>query len=142
MALGYTTIGINWVDNIQFDYVGYVDRHHYNNLGINPKSTIITMDKNEIRDPYERFNETRWCFTHDYILRWLKGKCKEVILIGAADFAEKGHYNGHTAAQPCELNIKQSIYFIENEATKWYNIYKANPNGILNIPIWKETICH
>lgn len=120
--------------------MAYVDKHHYNNLQINPQSTIITMDKNEVREPYERFNETRWCFTHDYILRWLKGKCKEVILIGCADFSDKGHYNGHTSRQPCEQNIKQSIHFIENEVTKWYTIYKANPNGVLKLPIWNEQL--
>jgi hypothetical protein len=128
------------VDNIPFDYVAYVDRHHYNNLQINPQSTIITMDKNEVREPYERFDETRWCFTHDYILRWLKGKCKEVILIGCADFENQEHYNTPEKFRPCEQNVNQSIQFIENEVTKWYTIYKANPKGVLKLPIWSEQL--
>lgn len=108
-----------------------MDKHHYSELDINPQSTIITRDLNQVREPYIINNSTEWNFTHDYILRWLKGKCKEVILVGAADFENEKHYNTDEAFKPCSTNIDYSIKFIESITD--FKVYKANPNGKLNI---------
>jgi hypothetical protein len=61
-----------------------------------------------------------------------------VILIGCADFENQEHYNSPELFTPCETNIKNSIDFIESINGKWFEIYKMNPKGVLNIPVWRE----
>jgi len=119
--------------------VAFVDRFkNIDDLQLNPNTIALTRDLNQVREPVIYFNNTQWNFTHDYVLRWLKGKCKEVILIGCADFENQEHYNDNSKFLPCETNIKNSINFIENEASQWFKIYKMNTRGILNIPVWSK----
>ncbi len=119
------------MDNKPFDFVAYVDKLNYKDAEINPQSTIITRDLNPVREPYIINNSTEWNFTHDYILRWLKGKCKEVVLVGTADFETDKHYNRDDPFKPCRTNVDNSIKFIESITD--FKVYKANPNGKLNI---------
>ena len=74
----------------------------------------------------------KWNFTHDFILEWLKGKCKRVILIGCADFIDDIHYNSEKRFRPSQNNIEQSIKYIESITE--FKIFKMNKNGVLKIP--------
>lgn len=139
LNLKFTTIGINKVDNINFNYVTFVDKLIYKkrelkSFNVNAKSIIITRSINKVRSPYIYYDTMNWCFTHDYILEWLKTQknVKNVILIGAADFENKEHYNTTELFNPQQSNIDTSIKRIESITE--YKVYKLNPNGILNIP--------
>ena len=94
---------------------------------------LLTLPKNQVRQPVEYFDYTGWSFTHDFILEWLKGKCKEVILVGAADFDSNEHYNVGYKFHYSEQCKENSVKYIESITD--YKIYKANPKGILNIPV-------
>jgi len=113
-----------------------IDREEIESFKINKKSIIITRKINTVRPPFIHYEYNGWCFTHDYILHWLRyQKVKEVVLIGCADFENELHYNTDEKFKPCQLNIDQSINFIENQATKWYKVYKLNPNGKLKVEV-------
>lgn len=135
LNLGYTTIGINnW--EFKTDYTAFVDKKMADISEYFP-GTCITLPKYKIREPVIYFDE-KYNFTHDYVLKWLRGKCRQVVLIGCADFIDNIHYNSSDKFAPSQSCISNSINFIENEAIQWFKILKMNPNSILNIEIWNE----
>ena len=129
--LGLTTIAIN-KHEFDTDYVSFIDipmaEVHEQFNGI-----IITQSRYDVREPFIHYDEFSYDFTHDYVLRWLHGKCKEVILIGCADFCNTKHYNSEEDFLPDEGAIKRSIKFIEGITD--FKVYKMNPNSVLNIPV-------
>lgn len=132
--LGFTTVGINYVDNIPFNYVAYCDKLKPADLKINPSSVILTHPKNKAREPVEYYKYFGWRFTHDFVLSWLIYKAKNVVLIGCADFDGDKHYNTADLFKPSEKNIQRSIEAIENYYSKYYNLYTLNPKSRLKIP--------
>lgn len=136
LSLGLTTFAIN---NHEFktDFVTFVDQR-IADLHEQLKGTIITQSRHKVREPFIHFDDFRYDFTHDYLLKWLHGRCTRAILVGAADFVGNKRYNtriGHESDkfEPCKACINRSIKFIEGITD--FKIYKMNENGILNVPI-------
>lgn len=133
LNLGYTTFGIN-VHDFKTDFVSFVDtcvaEKHESMSG-----TIITQSRHVVREPFIYFDNFSYDFTHDYLLRWLHGRCTSAILVGTADFIDDKHYNSDLKFIYCESCKKRSIKFIEG--IKDIKIFKMNEKGILNVPIWK-----
>lgn len=132
LNLGFTTFAINNHD-FETDFTVFVDdamakRHK------SLKGTIITQSRHAVREPVIYFDDFSYDFTHDYLLKWLNGRCTRAILIGAADFEGEGHYNDNFKFSYCESAKNRSISYIEG--IKDIEIFKLNPNGVLNVPIW------
>lgn len=137
LNLGYTTIGINTQTFIT-DYVAFLDDRIFK-VSNNFKGICLTRPKyfGQVREPVIYFDNNTWNFTHDFVLSWLKEQnVEEVILIGCADFIDNKYYHTDDLHfTPTENSTRNSINFIENEASKWFKLYKLNPQGILNIPV-------
>ena len=130
LNLGYTTFAINDHD-FETDFVVFVDDYmakRHSDL----KGTLITQSRHAVREPFIYFDNFSYNFTHDYLLKWLHGRCARAILIGAADFEGDKHYNSDIKFIYSENAKRRSIKYIE--AIKDIEIFKMNPNGILNIP--------
>ena len=135
LNLGYTTFGIN-TQNFKTDYVSFVDENmadlHETFSGI-----IVTQSRHKkVHQPAIFYDYYEGDFTHDYLLKWLHGRCSEAILIGCADFCDNKHYNTEIEFNPAEECIKRSIKFIEG--IKQLKIYKMNPEGVLHVPVKSE----
>jgi len=133
LNLGYTTFGIN-IHEFKTDYVSFVDTW-IAKKNESLQGTIITQSRHTVRSPFIYFDDFSYDFTHDYLLKWLHGRCKKAILIGAADFVDDKHYNSDFKFTYCESCKKRSIKFIES--IKDMEIFKMNKDGILNVPIWE-----
>lgn len=131
LNLGYTTFGIN-TQEFKTDYVSFVD-DCVAELHESLPGTLITQSRHKVRQPAIFYDYYEGDFTHDYLLKWLHGRCSEAILIGCADFLGNKHYNTEIEFNPAEECIKRSIKFIEG--IKSIKIYKMNPYGVLNIPV-------
>lgn len=131
LNLGYTTFAIN--DNyFETDFVVFVDDYvakQHESL----KGTIITQSRHAVREPFIHFDNFSYNFTHDYLLKWLHGRCTRAILIGVADFIDDKKYDSNFAFKPSINSIKRSIKYIEE--IKDIEIFKLNPNGVLQVPI-------
>ena len=81
-------------------------------------------------------NQFAWCgFTHDYIISYLISKgCKEIILLGAADFIDGNHYTHDWWFKRSNVLQEKSIGFIEDCANMYVDIKTCNPNSPINIP--------
>ena len=134
LKLPYTTIGINLQD-FKTDYTTFLDKEMAF-LHESLPGTLITWSQHQVRKPVIYYDYYECNFTHDYILKWLEDKCTNVILIGCADFCNDGHYNSLAKFRPDINATKKSIKFIESISS--LRIYKMNPNGVLNIPIWEK----
>ena len=77
-----------------------------------------------------------WCgFTHDYAISYLISQgCKEIILLGAADFINGGHYTHDWMFKRSEQLQERSIKFIEDCNNMYVNIKTCNPNSLIKIP--------
>lgn len=76
-----------------------------------------------------------WCgFTHDYVISYciMKGY-KNIILIGAADFAGNQHYLTEEEFKYSEKLKANSRKFIEEVCTKRANVYTCNPNSLIDV---------
>ena len=132
LKLGYTTFGIN-DQQFETDFVVFVDDYvarKHESL----KGTIITQSRHVVREPFIHFDNFSYDFTHDYLLRWLHGRCTRAILVGAADFYDNIKYDSDYEFNPAEGCIKRSTKFIEG--IKDIKIFKMNPNGMLQVPIF------
>lgn len=131
LNLGYTTFAINDHD-FETDFVVLVDDYvakKHNDL----KGTIITQSRHAVREPFIYFDNFSYNFTHDYLLKWLHGRCARAILVGAADFIDDKKYDTNCPFCPSENSIKNSIKYIEG--INDIQLFKLNPNGVLQIPI-------
>ena len=141
-----TTIGINISQGRPYDYVAVYDevtRQKMNQLNIHERSILITPRfNNHTKGIY--YYAKNCNFTHDYVLKYIlerQPQVDKVVLIGAADFVSGGHYYDKSIDFKVVKQSKQdSIDFIENNVAKRLKLYKMNPNGILNIPIFKGNI--
>ena len=131
LGLGYTTFGIN-NQEFETDYVSFVDECIAEMHETLP-GTIITQSRHKVRQPAIFYDYYQGDFTHDFLLKWLHGRCSEAILIGCADFCGNKHYNTEIEFNPAEECIKRSIKFIEG--IKDIKICKMNPDGVLNVPV-------
>jgi hypothetical protein len=77
-----------------------------------------------------------WCgFTHDYVISYLISKgCKEIILLGAADFINGNHYTHDWRFKRSDALQEKSIGFIEDCANMYADIKTCNPNSPIKIP--------
>ena len=130
LNLGYTTFGIN-NQEFETDYVVFVD-DYIAKMHENLKGTLITQSRHKVRKPFIHFDYYGGYFTHDYLLKWLHGRCTEAILIGCADFDGVRRYNSEFDFTPSENAVRKSIKYIEE--IKDIKIYKMNPDGALQIP--------
>lgn len=131
LKLGYTTFGIN-DQQFETDFVVFVDDYvarKHESL----KGTIITQSRHVVREPFIHFDNFSYDFTHDYLLKWLHGRCTRAILIGVADFIDDKKYDCDYPFRPSVSCIKRSIKYIED--IKDIEIFKLNPNGVLQVPI-------
>lgn len=133
LSLGYTTFGIN-NHGLKTDYTAFVDEAGVN-MQESMSGTIITQSRHEVREPFIYFDYFEGDLTHDYLLKWLHGRCARAILVGCADFLTNTHYNSSEKFEPDEGAIKRSIEFIEG--IKDFKVYKMNGRGVLNIPCYK-----
>lgn len=134
LKMPYTNIGINTQD-FKTDYTTFLDEDTAF-LHESLPGTLITCSQYKVRKPAIYYDYYECDFTHDYILKWLENKCTNVILIGCADFCDDGHYNSLAKFEPDVGAVKRSIKLIENISS--LKIYKMNPSGVLNLPIWEE----
>lgn len=131
LSLGYTTFGIN-DQQFETDFVVFVDDYvarQHESL----KGTIITQSRHIVREPVIYFDDFSYGFTHDYLLKWLHGRCTRAILVGAADFIDDKKYDSNHPFSPSVNCMRKSIKYIEG--IKDIEILKLNPNGVLKIPI-------
>ena len=84
LNLGLTTFGVNDHPH-KMDYTTFVD-DCMAEIHMELSGTIITHSRHAVREPVIHFDEFGYDFTHDYILKWLHGRCTRAILVGAADF--------------------------------------------------------
>ena len=77
-----------------------------------------------------------WCgFTHDYAISYLISQgCKEIILLGAADFINGNHYTHEWEFRRSSKLQESSIKFIEDCANMYVDIKTCNPQSIIKIP--------
>lgn len=135
LNLGYTTFGINYQE-FETDYVSFVD-DAVAEMHESLPGTLITQSRHKVRQPAIFFDYYEGDFTHDYLLKWLHGRCSEAILVGCADFEGNKHYNTEIEFNPAEECIKRSIKYIES--IKGIEIYKMNPDGILRVPVMPDS---
>lgn len=131
LNLGYTTFGIN-EQNFKTDYTVFLD-DHIASLHKKCHGTIITQSRHKVREPFIHYDNFSYDFTHDYILKWLHGRCGEAILIGAADFYRHDHYNSEHKFLYHHECLPRSKKFIEGITD--FKVYKMNPRGVLNVPV-------
>lgn len=104
---------------------------------------LIQKENKELYDTFPlgtgseivRDGKLAWAgFTHDYAISYciFKGY-KEIILIGAADFEQNGHYATDEDFNYSQLLKRKSVNFIENVCNKLITIKTCNPNSTLNI---------
>lgn len=77
-----------------------------------------------------------WCgFTHDYAVSYaiMKGY-KRIILVGAADFMDGGHYITNEKFRYSQKLKPSSKRFIEDIASQKALIYTLNPDSALDVP--------
>lgn len=135
LNLGYTTFGIN-DQQFDTDYVVFVDDYvAKQHEGL--KGTIITQSRHAVREPVVYFDNFSYNFTHDYLLKWLHGRCTRAILIGAADFIDDKKYDSNHPFKPSINCIKRSIKYIEE--IKDIEIFKLNPDSVLQVPIMPDS---
>ena len=77
-----------------------------------------------------------WCgFTHDYAISYLISQgCKEIILLGAADFINGNHYTHNWQFKRSIKLQEASADFIKDCCNMYADIKTCNPNSILDIP--------
>ena len=77
-----------------------------------------------------------WCgFTHDYVVSYLIDQgCKEIVLLGAADFINGEHYSNNTFFSYSPKLREKSIEFIQDCANRYVDIKTCNPNSLIKIP--------
>lgn len=77
-----------------------------------------------------------WCgFTHDYAISYLISQgCKEIVLLGAADFINGNHYTHDWVFKRSEKLQDKSIKFIEDCCNMYVDIKTCNPNSVIKIP--------
>jgi len=131
LSLGFTTFGVNQQD-FKTDYSAFVDDYNAS-FHESCSGTIITQSRHKVREPYIYYDNFSYDFTHDYLLKWLHGRCGEAILIGAADFDGYDHYNAEYKFTYHPDCLPRSKKFIEG--IRDFKIYKMNPRGILNVPM-------
>lgn len=119
----------------QHPYIPVISLHKYGDL-----------IKTEVKELYNTFvynkdnviyndNELAWCgFTHDYAISYsvMKGY-KNIVLIGAADFTQGGHYSNTDIFKPSTDLVSMSKDYIENTCSKYANIYTCNVKSALNV---------
>ena len=108
----------------------------YNDLIRKPNKELINTFTYKEDMPIVSNNRLAWCgFTHDYAISYCISKgIKDIVLIGAADFSNNGHYSEKVDFIHSEKLKKQSMNFIEKECCKHANIVTCNPDSALNIP--------
>lgn len=150
----YYTIGINNIINkfhthahifTDMPFINLTNsRQDLKTISLYMYGDMIQKDNKELYDTYsfkagedkvENNGKLAWCgFTHDYATSYCIHKgVKEVILLGAADFSQSGHFATLSDFKFSEKLREQSLKFIEDTCTKYVKIKTCNPNSKLNV---------